>query len=138
MSLSATYLHEPSFQEFFSVKKLLSLTTQNKINISPANIHSMFLSTDSTLSDTKISSFHIIFIDFFHFHFVNRRRNNCHPMMLSYLSCRTVSKIFIVPIICSFSLFSAHIYNMEGKSSTQNAEIERFLTLLPMDNVRRE
>ena len=37
---------------------------------------------------------------------------------------------------CS-SLFSAHIDNMEGKSSTQNAEIERFFkTFLPIENVR--
>ena len=26
-------------------------------------------------------------------------------------------------------LISAHIYNMEGKSSTQNAEMERFIYL---------
>ena len=34
-------------------------------------------------------------------------------------------------------LVSAHIYNMEGKSSTQNGEIERFFSrCLPIDNVQ--
>ena len=32
-------------------------------------------------------------------------------------------------------LFSAHIYCMEGKSSTQNAQIRRFFAYLPIDNV---
>ena len=33
-------------------------------------------------------------------------------------------------------LFSEPIYNMEGKSSTENALIRRFLRCLPIDDVR--
>ena len=33
-------------------------------------------------------------------------------------------------------LFSAHIWNTEGKSSIQDAEIGRFSADLPIDNVR--
>ena len=35
-----------------------------------------------------------------------------------------------------FLLFSAHIYNMEGKLSIRNVEIQRFFRCLPIGNVR--
>ena len=65
------------------------------------------------------------------------RAGYCYPFFLKSFplwGCFSTA----ISIDLSFpSLVSAHIfYNMEGKSSTQNAKIERFFTFLPIENVR--